>query len=120
MIEHYIKTGKTNPQYLGFYLDAFWLKCWTAWGPDGPALANHDFIIAHRGVIFDLDVWDDEVPVDDPQQRPGTDVATLRKLFRAAYNQFHGNGVIEVPGFIPWAYKVYDATLSGMVRRRSP
>ena len=105
LIEHYIKTGKTNPRCLGFYLDAFWLKCWNAWGPDGQALANHDFIIAHRGVIFDLDVWDDEAPVDDPRQRPGTDVATLRKLFRAAYNQFNGNGVIEVPGFIPWAYK---------------
>lgn len=105
LIEKYIKTGKANPLYMGYYLDAFWLKCWNASKPENNTLCNQDFVIARRGIMVDLDVWNDEAPVDDPQQRPGTDAATLRKLLRAAYDRFHGNGMIQVAGFVPWAYK---------------
>ena len=105
LIEHYVKTGKANPQRLGYYLDAFWLQCWKASGPENHTLSNHDFLIARRGVLFDLNVWDDEAWVDDPQQKPGTDAATLKALLRAAYDRFKGEGVIQVAGFVPWAYK---------------
>ncbi len=105
LIEHYVKTGKTDPHWMGFYIDSFWFKCWQASGADTLTIPNEDFVIAHRGVVFDLDVWDDEAPVDDPNQRAGTDVATLRKLLLASYERFHGDGVIQVAGFIPWAFK---------------
>lgn len=105
LIEKYLRTGKANPLCLGYYLDSFWLNCWKASAPENNSLCNQDFVIARRGVVFDLGVWDDEAPVDDPMQRPGTDPATLRKLLRAAYNAFQGDGVIQVAGFIPWAYK---------------
>ncbi len=105
LIENYLRTGKANPLCMGYYLDSFWLNCWKASTPEHNTLCNQDFVIARRGVLFDLGVWDDEAPVDDPQQHPGTDPATLRKLLRAAYDRFHGNGVIQVAGFIPWAYK---------------
>jgi hypothetical protein len=105
LIEKYVRTGKANPLCMGYYMDSFWLKCWKVSVPENNTLCNQDFVIARRGVLFDLGVWDDEAPVDDPHQRPGTDATTLRELLRAAYDQFRGNGVIHVSGFIPWAYK---------------
>jgi hypothetical protein len=108
LIKNYLATGKANPLCMGYYLDAFWLNCWKASSPENNTLCNQDFVIARRGVMFDLNVWDDESPVDDPQQRPGTDAATLRSLLRAAYDRFGGNGVIHVAGFVPWAFKYSD------------
>ena len=105
LIEHYLKTGKANPKCMGYYLDAFWLKCWNAAAPENHTLLNHDYVIAHRGLLFDLNVWDDEACVDEPTQKPGTDVSILKRLLRAAYDRFHGDGVIHVAGFTPWAYK---------------
>ena len=90
---------------LGYYLDADWHRNWRAAGPENHTLSNHDFVIARRGVFFDLNVWDDEACVDDPGQRPGTDVATLKELLHAAYERFEGKGVIHAAGFVPWAYK---------------
>ena len=90
LIENYVRTGKASPLWLGYYLDAFWLHCWRAAAPENHTLCNQDFVIARRGVIFDLGVWDDEAPVDDPEQRLGTDPETLKELLRASYDQIHG------------------------------
>ncbi len=108
LIEKYLRSGKANPLCMGYYLDSFWLNCWKASEPENNTLCNQDFVIARRGVLFDLGVWDEEAPVDDPQQRPGTDPTTLRRLLRAAYDRFRGNGVIHVAGFVPWAFKYTD------------
>jgi len=105
LIEHYVRTGKANPRWLGYYLDAFWLKCWQAAAPENHTLCNQDFVIARRGVLFDLGPWSDETPVDDPRQPLGTDPETLQALLRADYDRIHGNGIIQVAGFVPWAYK---------------
>jgi hypothetical protein len=113
MIEHFVRSGKANPQVMGYYLDADWHRCWKASGPENHTLSNHDFVIARRGTFFDLNVWDDEACVDDPGQRPGTDVATLKELLLTAYQRFQGNGVIHVAGFVPWAYKYTDAAGAG-------
>lgn len=113
MIEHFVRSGKANPQVMGYYLDADWHRCWKASGPENHTLSNHDFVIARRGAFFDLNVWDDEACVDDPGQRPGTDVATLKELLLAAYQRFQGNGVIHVAGFVPWAYKYTDSAGAG-------
>lgn len=105
LIEHYLKAGKANPHRMGYYLDGFWLRCWEVSGPENHTLSNQDYVIAHRGILFDLGVWDDEPAVDDPDQAPGTDAATLKRLLRAAWDRFGGDGVIHVAGFVPWAYK---------------
>ncbi|MHB8972966.1 MAG: GxGYxYP domain-containing protein [Pirellulaceae bacterium] len=113
LIERYVRSGKANPQVMGYYLDADWHRSWQAASPENHTLSNHDFVIARRGVFFDLNVWDDEVCVDDPGQRPGTDVSTLKELLHAAYARFQGNGVIHIAGFVPWAYKYTDAAGAG-------
>lgn len=105
LIEHYVKTGRANPHRLGYYLDAFWLRCWDQSAPANHTLSNHDYVIAHRGVLFDLGVWDDEACVDEPGQAPGADVMVLKRLLRAAWDRFAGDGVIHVAGFVPWAFK---------------
>jgi hypothetical protein len=105
LIEHYLKTGRANPGRMGYYLDAFWLRCWNAAGPENHTLSNHDFVIARRGILCDLGVWDDEPSVDEPGQRSGADVAVLKRLLRAAWDRTGGEGMIHVAGFVPWAYK---------------
>lgn len=105
LVEHYVRPGLTDPHRLGYYLDGWWLRSWRASGPENHTLSNQDYVIAHRGVLFDLGVWDDEAPIDEPDQPAGTDVATLKKLLRAVYDQTRGEGMIHVAGFVPWAYK---------------
>lgn len=105
LVENYLKTDKVDPQRLGYYIDGYWLQCYASAGRTSHTLNNHDFVIARRGLVFDLNVWDDETPVDDPGQPPGTDAATLQAILRAAYDRFGGNGIIHVAGFVPWAFK---------------
>jgi len=105
LVQRTLKKGTLNPHVMGYYLDAFWLNCWHAGAPQNHTLTNHDYVISHRGLVFDLNVWEDEAPVDDPRQAPGTDLETLKKLLRSAYDRFEGQGVIHVAGFVPWAYK---------------
>lgn len=105
LIEHYVKSGKADPSRLGYYLDSYWLEAYRATAPQNHTLTNHDFLIARRGVLFDLNVWEDEACVDDPQQPYGTDVATLKALLHAAYERLQGNVMIHAAGFVPWAYK---------------
>ncbi len=120
LIENYVRSGKANPQLLGYYLDADWHRSWRAASPENHTLSNHDFVIARRGVFFDLNVWDDETCVDDRGQRPGTDVATLKELLHASYERFAGNGVIHAAGFVPWAYKYTDAAAAGGTHEAVP
>jgi hypothetical protein len=108
LVEHYVRTGKTDPLRLGYYLDAFWLRCYAAIAPQNHTLMNHDFVIARRGLVFDLNVWDDEACVDDPGQAPGTDAATLKAILRATYERGDGRACIHAAGFVPWAYKYTD------------
>lgn len=107
LIETVVQTGRANPLKHGFYLDAWWHECWFASDPFNCTLANHDYLVAHGGILWDLHVWEDEAPVDDPGQRPGTDVETL-KLLLAACQQRAGGRMIHVAGFTPWAYKYTD------------
>jgi len=105
--EHYLDTGRCNPTCFGYYIDSYWLK-----KPGGDitnhTLSNHDYVIAKRGFLFDLDPWDDEAPIDDPGQPPGTDARTQQTLMHAAYDRVQGKCMIHVPGFLPWDRKYTD------------
>ncbi|MEI6915960.1 MAG: hypothetical protein WCL39_12560, partial [Armatimonadota bacterium] len=100
----YLDSGKCNPGRLGYWLDSFWLSnpgrlsWWEC------CLTNHDWIVKHRGFLFDLSNWDDEAPQDDPGQPLGTDVETFNAIMRSAAERA-GNTMIHVAGFTPWAHK---------------
>ncbi len=108
-VDHYLKTGKCDPARLAYYPDAFWIEGATKVSSDRTLLCNHDFFIAKRGFFFDLHVWEDEAPKDDPQQPLGTDLQTLQTVLRAAHDRAKGK-LIDVGGFTPWDQKYTNHT----------
>ena len=108
LLENYVKPGKTNPRVLGFYLDSDWLRSWQAARLNLHTLNNLDYILAHRGVVLDLDVWEDEAPVDDRGQAPGTDRKIFTDILRACYEAVGGGAMIACYGFVPWPFKYTD------------
>ncbi len=101
---HYLDTGKCSREFMAYYIDAYWLKQPASGGLTNATLTNHDFFIANKALFFDLHVWEEESPVDDPGQKPGTDVATLHQLLQSMYRHAGGR-VIHIGGFTPWAWK---------------
>jgi hypothetical protein len=113
MIETIVKPGRANPRVMGYYIDGHWLQSgWAGW-PANHTLTNQDYVIAKRGVFWDLHMWDDEAPVDDPGQRPGTDVETLHQFMRATIDQAGIESMIHVAGYVPWRYKYTDVNANG-------
>ncbi len=102
---HYIDTGKVDATYAGFYIDSYWMQNPRASAPNHHTLTNHDFFVSQKGFFFDLNVWDDEKPVDDLHQPFGTDLDTLKALLLSAYQQGGKEKMIHIGGFTPWAYK---------------
>ena len=103
---HYLDTGRCSTEDMGYYIDAWWLEHPSAGGDFwNNTLVNLDYYVARGAFIFDLDPWDNEAPVDDPGQKPGTDAATLKALFVSAYRRTGGKHMIDVGGFPPWAFK---------------
>jgi len=120
LIEKYLKPGKLNPEVLAYLVDAFWLKAWQAYphqsvddpehrnplgDPDQHTLLNLDFIIANRGMAFDLHVYDDEIPIDDPGQKMGTDFETYQLILKTCNDLTGGNKILMQYGFTPWVFK---------------
>jgi hypothetical protein len=95
-IEHYIKTGLTDPSRFGFYVDAY--------AGYNHVNMNYDFWAMKKGFLWDLNVWGDETPVDDPTQPVGTDLATLKQMFGAAV-AMKPNSIIQCGGFPPFTVK---------------
>lgn len=109
---HYLDTGRCNPAEVGYWCDAFWLKAPQDMSLDNVGLSNHDFVVARKGFFCDLDVWDDEAPRDDPDQRHGLDLETLREILLSCYNANKGK-MIHFSGFTPWAMKYTDHRNAG-------
>ncbi len=105
MKHHYLDAGKCDGAFGAYYLDQYWMRKPRATVLNHHCLTNHDIFISKRAFFFDLHVWDDEAPVDDPHQKPGTDLATLKALLRSAYEQGGRERMIHIGGFVPWAYK---------------
>lgn len=59
-------------------------------------VTNHDYFVSRRAFFFDLSVWADEAPVDDPHQPLGTDRSTLLALFSSAYARSRGTEMIHM------------------------
>jgi hypothetical protein len=113
LLENVIRKGETNPRLLGYYIDAFWLTCSNVSALQNHTLNNLDYLIANRGAVVDLLVWDDEAPVDDPGQAPGTDLRTLREVLASCVSGTRGRAMIPVFGFPPWAFKYTDFKAPG-------
>ena len=106
--ERTLDHGLCSAEYMAFYIDAYYLADPRAGGAFSNAtLSNHDFYIANGAFFFDLDVWGDEKPNDDPEQPMGCDLETLRGLLKAQALRAKEKNFI-IGGFPPWAWKYAD------------
>lgn len=112
--ERYLDTGRCNPQFLAYYIDAYWIRRPEV-GQDwsNHTLTNHDYYISNRAFFWDLNVWADESPVDDPGQAPGTDYRTLLAILRSARARVDERTILRVGGFTPWAFKYTECEGAG-------
>lgn len=105
----YLDTGKCNPALMAFYIDAYTQRPGEAGyhyhDLPNSTLANHDYYIAKKAFFFDLLVWEDETPVDDPGQTLGTDRRTLIRLLEAQYKNNQGKAFTSIGGFVSWDLK---------------
>ncbi len=111
---HYLDNGRCDPKFLAYYIDAYWMSQPDA-GKDisNHTLTNHDYFISRKAMFWDLHVWDDEAPIDDPEQEPGTDRRTLIEILRSAQKRTGGKQMIRIGGFNPWAFKYTDCPGAG-------
>lgn len=97
----YLESGKSNPGLLFYGIDAYWTltRYWNS--PElGNTLPSRDYVVQHKGFVYDLSVWGDDVPLDDPGQPMGTDLATHKSILAAA--AVRAPGMIHLIGFVPW------------------
>ena len=109
-IEKYLKTGKCNTAFAGYYIDQNWKRNPLRDIKDHHTLTNHDFFISKKAFFFDLSPWGDETPNDEPNQPLGTDLATLKMMLLQAYTQNKGQKFLHIGGFPPWAFKYTNHT----------
>ena len=99
----YLETGKSNPSMLYYALDGHWIQNAASEAFPTFMVFTRDYAVQNRAFCFDLSVWADEAPNDDPTQPLGTDLNTLRSILHAAATR--APGMVEIVGYVPWAYK---------------
>ena len=94
-IREYIDTGKCSSALVGHYFDA-WVN------RDKGNLSyvlERDRLVAERAFVFDLSVWGDYAPLNDPEQPLGLDKATFLMVLEHTYRQANGRHMTEFCGF---------------------
>jgi hypothetical protein len=107
-VDTYLASGLSSPFHLGYYVDYYWAifnRTEGGAGYEKATIPNLDYVVAQRGFFFDLSVWGDEAPVDEPAQPLGSDLAALRYVLDAAAAAAGGRAITVAHGFTPWAYK---------------
>ncbi len=104
LLERYMKTGRMDGRYAGYYQDQLWRRKPLAAPTNHHTLTNHDFFISRKAFFFDLSPWPDEA-TDDMSQPTGTDYRTLCEMLQQAHTLRHGSAPCYIGGFPEWAYK---------------
>ncbi|MGE5294426.1 MAG: hypothetical protein ACM3VT_06320 [Solirubrobacterales bacterium] len=113
MKHKYLDAGRCNGAYGAYYLDQYWIEKPRNTVLNHHCLTNHDFFVAKNAFFFDLGIWGDEKPIDDPEQKMGTDLETLKALLLSAYQHGGRENMIHIGGFVPWAHKYTTHGISG-------
>ncbi len=114
--------GTMSSTEFGWMLDATWIAKPDNYAGDPSAtnqwqVPNRDWLVAKKGIPFDLSPWDDVAATDDPGQPVGTDPAILRELMSAA-RAAAGDEVITIRGFFGWQFKY--TSLEGLPADHQP
>lgn len=107
----YLETGKSNPGLLNYAVDGYWIQQPTPGAFPGYALLSRDYVVQNKGFVFDLSVWGDEKPIDDPNQTLGLDLSTLRSILGAAAAR--ATGMIHIVDAKPWPFKYCNYVYGG-------
>jgi hypothetical protein len=98
-VREYLARGRCSAHLVCLYEDAFTTR---ARGDIGYVLTR-DWAIKNRAFVFDLSPWGDEVPADDPGQRPGTDLKTYGWILAEMLKRSAGRQMTELAGFFAFA-----------------
>ena len=98
-------TVPTNQMYIDFKNARGWAPT-----PTWNQIYSHDFFIYNKCFFFDLTCETFEAPCDDPEQKPGTDAETLKKILLRIRTRNQGE-FTKLFGFPPW-YMKYTTTLN--------
>ena len=85
----FIDTKLCDAASLGYYVDYYATTDSSSADYTLSKVSNHDYFISKRAFFFDLDIWGDEPPNDDPHQPVGTDRNTLLEILMATYKYQH-------------------------------
>jgi hypothetical protein len=113
-VQQYVQTGLTNPRLLAYIEDGWPAVLFQRQTQPGGALSTvaRDYIVQNRGFAFDLSVWADEAPVDEPNQPLGQDRAVFEEILLAARARA-GQQMIAMWGIIPWWQKYSNSPGGG-------
>jgi len=62
-------------------------------------VVTRDWPVRNKSFVYDLSPWGDEAPLDDPDQRLGTDLETYKLMLEAVMKLTDGKQMTEVAGF---------------------
>ena len=120
-MEQYLNTGKVDPTLLAYFEDG-WPVALYQQGKmtrKGTYSFERDYVVQNQGFVFDVSPFavqagsdQPEMPIDDPNQPPGTDLSTFKAILTAARSGA-GKRMIRVWGFVPWYQKYTSAYESG-------
>jgi len=105
--EKYLDTGLSNSGMLA-YLAHF------PYQDFGDQLTARDIVVREKGFVFDLSPWNDEPPLDDPNQgkcgpkNEQCDLWILKQIFSQANQNIKPGQVVEIIGYPPWWEKYSD------------
>ncbi|MEN8155541.1 MAG: NBR1-Ig-like domain-containing protein [Bacteroidota bacterium] len=101
-VREYLSQGECSNHLLCLYEDSYL----TRERGDIGYVVTRDWAVKNRSFVYDLSPWGDEVPLDDPEQPLGTDLATYKILLEEVLKQTAGNMMTEVAGF--FSFKKYS------------
>ena len=100
-IREYLETGRCSTAYLCSFEDAYYARSRT-----GNSMIRYtvcrDAAVYYGAFVFDLSVWEDEIPKDDQNQRMGLDLETYRLILSTVQKVRGDDSLTEIMGFFPF------------------
>ncbi|MBN1484165.1 MAG: hypothetical protein JXA37_05535 [Chloroflexia bacterium] len=105
-VQEYLRSGRSNPLLLAYMEDGWPVVLYkrNLLTQGATSLFARDYIVQERGFVFDLSPWDDETPVDEPDQPLGQDRVVFAEILAAARSEA-AQEMIAIWGFVPWWQK---------------
>jgi hypothetical protein len=98
-IREYLSKGLCSGHFVCLYEDSFSSRE----KGDVGYVVTRDWAVKNRSFVYDLSPWGDEVPKDDPDQEPGTDLETYKIMLEEILKQNEGKQMTEVTGFFAFS-----------------